>query len=226
MLRTLPLIALTIVASQAQAASISGNVVSTILAMPMQGVMVTLALAPGASAISSVRTDASGEFVFSDIAKGSYSLSAQAPGFANLTVSSIDVAEDQKLALPPLGMELGGMCSIEENRISNRTFLADSTAAIDGVVRNSRNVPIAGVRVVLVRDRRLVAQSRSDEHGAFRFSEIEPATYWLRIRRFGYRPIEAKLANIPVHFAVRNDFYPRRCPAFICALPERPAICE
>lgn len=93
------------------------------------------------------------------------------------------------LAFPKLQSAQETPPSVPVQRIPGRT--PSNTASLQGTVRDAQTqLPIPGVKVMLLRDGNVVAEKLTDAEGIFRLLGLAPATYQLKAEKPGFQPFE------------------------------------
>jgi Carboxypeptidase regulatory-like domain len=155
--------------------SVAGVVVQSGSNQALKHVQVSLISVEHRDTQLSCVTSENGQFTFSGLAAGKYSLQAQLHGFAQAYREN----EDYSTAIvvgPNLNSE-------------HITFLFDAPAAISGTVMDLEGDPIRDAQVFLFhrgissgRHRTMMqAQTNTDSSGAFHFGQLRPGTYFVAV---------------------------------------------
>jgi hypothetical protein len=171
---------------------------------PIAGAEVTLTESAGGQALEALiesrlaaerpagaTTDAEGRFAVADLAPGRYDLEARAPGFAPARVPAVEVPAEG------VDAEIG-------------TVALSPGVAVEGVVRDPRGVPLAGVQirkqegdgvigvVRVVTSSREPPEATTDETGRFRLDDLaEGAAITVRAELEGYGPASVQGVRAP-----------------------------
>jgi Carboxypeptidase regulatory-like domain len=155
--------------------SVAGVVLQSGSNQPLKHAQVSLISVEHRESQLSCITPDNGQFAFSGLAAGKYSLQAQLHGFAQVYRGN----EDYSTAIvvgPNLDSE-------------HITFLFDAPAAISGTVMDQEGEPVRDAQVFLFhrgissgRHRtRMQAQANTDSSGAFHFGQLRPGTYFVAV---------------------------------------------
>src|SRR5690349_3175487 len=155
--------------------SVAGVVLQSGTSQPLKHVQVSLISVEHRETQLSCITTANGQFAFSGLAAGKYSLQAQLHGF----VQAYRGNEDYSTAIV-----VGP--NVDSGHI---TFLFDAPAAISGTVMDPEGEPIRDAQVFLFhsgissgRHRTMMqAQANTDSSGAFHFGQLRPGTYLVAV---------------------------------------------
>lgn len=140
--------------------TVSGKVTESQFGAPLAGATVTLS--PGGATRT---TDTRGNFMFSSLAPGVYSVTASKTNYTTASVPIISL-------------------SAAENEVANMTVTATVAAAIQGTLRDSlSNQPVAGVMVVANPGSFTAV---TDSEGRYLFAGLSPTTYTLAGAKAGY----------------------------------------
>lgn len=151
---------------------ILGQVVDASGNRPVAGALVTLNLR--ASRPIRAMADAQGRFVFRDLPKGNYGLTATKPGHVDGAYGRL------RPSGPTLGLELG-----DGERASGVSIAVWRYAAIAGFVQDELGEPVVNTAVRVLKRQimggqwRFVpgAQDQTDDRGAYRIGTLEPGEY-------------------------------------------------
>jgi hypothetical protein len=155
--------------------SVAGIVLRSGSSQPLKHVQVSLASVEHRERQLSCMTPDTGQFAFSGLPAGKYSLQAQLHGFAQAYRGN----EDYSTAIvvgPNLDSE-------------HITFLFDPPAAISGTVVDDEGEPVRDAAVFLFhrgvfsgRPRSMMqTQATTNSSGAFRFGQLRPGTYFIAV---------------------------------------------
>jgi hypothetical protein len=182
--------------------SVAGVVLQSGSNQPLKHVQVSLISVEHRESQLSCITRDNGQFAFSGLAAGKYSLQAQLHGFAQAYRGN----EDYSTAIvvgPNLDSE-------------HITFLFDAPAAVSGTVMDQEGEPVRDAQVFLFhrgissgRHRTMMqAQANTDSSGAFHFGQLRPGTYFVAVSA---RPWYA--VNSPVQVQSDQNSAPSAGPA-------------
>ncbi|HUA18655.1 MAG TPA: carboxypeptidase-like regulatory domain-containing protein [Bryobacteraceae bacterium] len=148
--------------------------------------------------------DKEGQFLFSWLPPGIYSLKLASTGFESFTLRSIQLKEGDWKRLPPLMLELGSSSCTFKPIVESYELLpqAQHVGNFSGSVKQMDNgPPVANTRITLVcNDGKKCGETKSDPSGEFIFFDLRPGEYGLRVTHFGYYPLEAS------EYVVREGF--------------------
>lgn len=97
----------------------------------------------------------------------------------------------------------GGCLTLLALLLLPRAAAAQSTAILEGLIlADSTEAPLADAEITLPT---LGRTARSDSSGFFRLDGLPPGTHLIRVRRFGYAPIDARFAFAPAE-RLQRDF--------------------
>jgi Carboxypeptidase regulatory-like domain len=140
--------------------------------------------------VFSVRSDDKGNFRFTVLPPGTYTLTAEHVGFKTLKVKSIPVASTEQKVLPPLRMDLAPTDTpwlpIAEFalRVTDLRF-----GNLSGRVMRDQSLSVAGAAVRLLCGDKLCSETKTDARGEFIFFNLQPGDdYAIRVSRPGYYP--------------------------------------
>lgn len=195
----------------------------------VQGVRVFLLDAAG-NVVSSQTTDAAGNYLFSGLKPGSYSVQfekATLPAGYVFTVKDAAADDSDSDADPTTGKTIQTVLESGESDRSWDAGIVGSPGAITGTVRedldnnNTGDVPIAGVTVVLKDSTgNVVATTTTDASGNYSFNNVPAGNYTVHeINKPGYLDVSDKDGGDPNVIAVTvpaggissgNDFVDER----------------
>jgi hypothetical protein len=146
--------------------------------------------------VRQTKSEADGSFVIHQITAGPYELEITAPGFAKQRIS----LNLQDHTMPPIVVALRpGNQSAEEfcGVPASVTYgqLGVEISQLSGTVQDhvhGKELRDAKVTLWRVGNSEPAAQSYSDAEGRFRFDNLLPGLYDLRIAKAGYRPVNIK----------------------------------
>lgn len=165
-------LALTLASTAVHAAVIRGTVVENQSARPLARALVTLEPLPGTAAQSaSTRTNQYGAFGFSELAAGSYLITASRLGFAQVQYGQ----KRWKAAGVPVAVDASGS--------PNLIVRLPRLGAVTGMVLDENDVGLPEHDVVAYRAARplqVAARARTDDRGRYRLWGLEPGKYFVR----------------------------------------------
>jgi hypothetical protein len=172
----------------AQTFTISGTVVEHGTSRPLKDAIVSISPVQQPQDSASCRTGEDGRFVFTPVAPGKYSLSAQKRGFPRQTFDEYQEFSTAIVAGPGLNSE-------------NIVFPLSAGGSITGTVLDDENEPIRQASVILFRKGvssgaarvTMQEQRQSDSSGQFRFAHLKPGSYFVAVQA---RPWYAQ--NLPL----------------------------
>lgn len=159
---------------------ILGQIVEAGSSRPIPGALVTLNLR--ASRPIRALADAQGRFVFRDLPKGNYGLTATKPGHVDGAYGRL------RPSGPTLSLDLG-----DGERASGVSIAVWRYAAIAGFVQDELGEPVVNTAVRVLR-RQIVggqwrfvpgAQDQTDDRGAYRIGTLEPGEYAVAVAMAG-----------------------------------------
>ena len=159
---------------------ILGQIVEAGSSRPIAGALVTLSLR--ASRPIRALADGQGRFVFRDLPKGSYALTATKPGHVDGAYGRL------RPSGPTLPLDLG-----DGERASGVSIAVWRYAAIAGFVQDELGEPVVNTAVRVLR-RQIVggqwrfmpgAQDQTDDRGAYRIGTLEPGEYAVAVAMAG-----------------------------------------
>lgn len=164
---------------RAGTAQLAGRVTAADTGAPVRQVEISLSSsAPnGPGGPRSTRTDAFGDYRFTDLPAGRYRMRASRPGFVSLRYGAGDPLE------PGRSVELG-----EGDAVTSINFKLPRAAVISGEVRDEFGEPVLDAEIRAMRyqnqagQRRLTTAGRvrlTDDLGAFRIFGLLPGTYYI-----------------------------------------------
>jgi hypothetical protein len=190
--------------------------------------------------VAQADTDDAGIYRFPAVPPGEYVLKLQAAGFAQLTVRSIAIADQERRVLPPITITVSDpACGGRGVVVSLRPSSSDSQfGSLHGTVRvyerrrvgKSVPVPSAGV-TLLCADGVPCGTTNTDSRGNFVFSGVNAGTFRVRVHHEGFYSLdesgytvqggyEAFYLPIDIERCKRRDCDPLRRPK------RPPAQCE
>lgn len=137
----------------------------------------------------SVRANSEGAYDFTNVPSGSYNVLLQAPPtpvpFKRLMILSVEVVDGKTINLKSQ-MPVSDTWDPPEGAVMIQPRPTDGD--IEGVVRDDFGVLIAGVDVTLVEPAtNLVHRTRTDLEGRYRFIDLRPDKYQVRLSRERFR---------------------------------------
>ncbi len=160
-----------------QLARISGRVVRADTSAPLPKTYVTLTLSTQSSQATTVRTDSGGNFVFPEVAPGTYRMRAQRNGF---------VAQ----SYIPRGSNTPGVLTLSAaQRLDKIEFRMEAAGVIAGTVTDEDGDPVENVSVFALRLQFNVGgrrqsfstrNGRTDDAGDFRIPGLTPGYYFVQ----------------------------------------------
>ena len=163
--------------AQERQAVIAGRVLDAASPQPLNKVEVML-LALSGGGIRATRTGAGGNYRFSDVAPGTYKLTAVKNGWAHQEYSSAGRSRRAARLVVEPGLQL-----------ANLDFRLDRAAVVFGRVTDRDASPLAGAHVILYGsryrglERRLVPGqgAQKNDLGEYRLHNIQPGDYYLAV---------------------------------------------
>ena len=149
--------------------TVRGHVIDTSTAhLPIEGVRVVLVDADGSETVA--ETDSNGGFEMVGLAPGRYLLSCYKDGYWDVVGKQVTVIA-------------GG-----NHDVSLRTAEKSKTGAVRGIVfdTSTAQLPIEGVRVVLVASSALETEGETASNGEFKIVGLAPGRYLLSCYKDGY----------------------------------------
>lgn len=202
---------LPIVLALVQATASTGSVRGVILTdsdQPVYAARVELSGGPQGPLVT--RTDMDGQFVFADLPRGGYRLSAKKEGFVRLEYGQKRIGG----AGTPLVIEAG-------SQVSGINMHLQPAATITGEVRNEDGIPVANILVQAlrrsygVRGNRTVtlfSSTLTDDLGAYRLYWVDPGDYYVNASYLPQLPTPvnpnedvARAAYSPTYFPGTSD---------------------
>ena len=139
----------------------------------------------GTVVLSSGLTDANGNFVFPNLAPGSYIVTVSAANYQTFSLS-VQVVSDQTT--------------------TTTIALQDNPGAISGVVIDSSSMqPLSGVVIDLLQGLNLVATTQTDANGEYVLSQLPPGSYTVRAIATNYQ-VSSQGAIISAGSALVENF--------------------
>lgn len=161
-------------------ASVSG-VITDAFGAPLADAIVSLY---SLDRVLQTKSDGKGQFLFAHVPPCTYQMKTVHQGFKTKRVSGVQVADKNEPLTVSLAVADSGDCSsfnsVSYNETAGRTLF--------GTVLDSRH-PVVGAEVELIGafNNRVLAAIRSNEKGEFRFTDLEPGQYHLRVSHAGYQ---------------------------------------
>ncbi|MBN8732368.1 MAG: carboxypeptidase regulatory-like domain-containing protein [Acidobacteria bacterium] len=178
-------------------ASLSGHV-HDVTGAPISGAKVDLRSWGKPSQPQRTSTDHNGRYEFSNLPHGDYEITLSCPGFHTLSVKPVSIRNGNPAAVPSVELDVGEPCS-DRPRIESVHFLPDLSArgsivgSVD-VTTSARSASIGRIsqaRVeLLCSPTRVCGTTQTGAWGYFRFSELNPDGYGIRVTHPGFYPIE------------------------------------
>ena len=154
------------------AATIKGVIVDNYTGRPLARTAVTLvALSARAASPPPNHTDSYGRFIFERLPAGAYLLSATRPAFAKLQYR-------QEAWNAP-----GKPLLVEKDDVINLPLRMRRLGAISGFIWDENEIGFPEIEVLAytsTQPPKLVAKTKTDDHGAYRIGSLEPGTYVVR----------------------------------------------
>lgn len=139
----------------------------------------TVTLSDGADLSMSAETEASGEFVFTSVQPGTYTLSASHDDYATRTVNPVIVSPSEEL-------------TIDAIVLTKEVLPFSGKVTLEGESDHS-NVLVSATSVT---DADLVYSTTTDREGSYSFESMKVGTYDLRFSKDGYDPIETRIVVV------------------------------
>jgi hypothetical protein len=224
---------------QNRQATLTGGV-QNILGEGIAHARATLVSEPSQRLVADFEADGTGLYRFSSIASGEYTIRIAAPGFAQLAVRSVSVAESEDKVVPPVELSVanlacGGGPVLDALRVSStstRRGTLRGTVRLDPWPKHNPTPPISDAVVSLIcAGERQCGETRTNSTGDFVLEGIAAGSFTVRISHPGFYP------GIEAGFIVQNGYdafyWPiliERCRSANCdprRRPKRPpARCE
>ena len=157
---------------------VEGHVLDAASSKPLGKVEVMLFALSGNEETRAARTDADGHYQFSDVAPGTYKLTADKNGWAHQEYASSKRAKRATRLVVEPASQLTGL-----------DFRLERAAVVLGRVRDEEANPLSGARVILYKSRygalgrRLVPGpgAHTNDLGEYRIHNIQPGDYYLAV---------------------------------------------
>jgi len=181
-----------------------------------------------------------GQFSFSRLIPGEYTLTASSRGFRNFTVRGIRIADGEQKTLPLLRLEIASMGCSSEPVVDYIRFLDGETPTGDfggriqldeGPMKGEpQSIAGAEVRAICGWDV-ICGTATTDQNGEFRLTGLKPGKFKLQITRKGlYSLTEAGYKVDAGHESIYSPIYLEKCFRGDCNPSKRPKkpriVCE
>jgi hypothetical protein len=172
------------VAAQENTGSIAGRVVdATNLGIPSATVAIVGPVDLAAA------TDRAGKFFVTGLAPGTYKLRIEAPGFRSKDLE-VSVEAGKEMSLDHVVLEVKAPACLGDGnkpRISEIDLPFGGEPEVSGTARGEQAGAVEDVVIRLVADgtSNVVAATRSDQKGGFKFSGVKPGVYYLEVSLSG-----------------------------------------
>lgn len=178
---------------------------------PLPGVELSLLDASGA-VVQTTFTGEAGEYRFGDLLPGQYTVRAELPeGHVAVEPGDARLADDSRISIMSICQGRSAQSAVLEVRMGEDQQNLDIGAVLPGTLgdycwldenenglQDSSEHGISGVKLELTRDGRVVAETTSDAYGYYRFAEVYPAEYVIRVTPpEGLKPTQLR-TDIPV----------------------------
>ena len=140
------------------------------------------------SVLRTARADEGGNWSFSSLPAGTYTVTMEAPAFLAMQIRSILVAGGEERVLPALPLQVATCPPAISLAYFRATPDINSPAIISGAVeRAGSNRPMAGVRLnLLCNSGAVCASAVSDSVGRFNIANVRPDQYTLSVERTSF----------------------------------------
>ena len=143
------------------------------------------------------KTRETGEFVLGGLAPGTYTLRVQEPGFRTRDLE-VRVEAGKETSLGRFLLEVKSfqcLGNANKPRISEIRLPVSDQPGVFGTAREDRGTAVedAIIRLVVAGTSNVIAATRSDQKGEFRFPSVKPGVYYLEISFGGAEFTRAKL---------------------------------
>jgi hypothetical protein len=173
------------------------------------------------------RVDDHGNFRFTVLPPGKYTLTLTRSDLGSLIIRSIRVGSGEQIHLPPLRLHpVGSLGPPAPNYLELRQS-EQSAGNLIGRVMLDENHSIAGATVKLLCDDKICGETKSDRNGKFIFFNLLPLNdYTIRINHEGFYPVEE--SDYEVQAGFDSTYWPillEQCPNGNCdprLSPKRP----
>jgi len=195
------------IASSAPRFSISGAVVDSVTGAPLGHTVVAIAPVTKRDDFHTVITDQDGRFVFADLARNKYTLSAQRRGYLSQSFEQHD-QYSTSIAVGP-DLESTGL-----------TFRLRPEATVRGKITDDHGDPVANAQVVLFRfganetgqGVNMRRQSNTDDEGSFHFAHVPPGKFYIVVSAQPWYT-QGLASNFLVRNRASNDNARQQTPA-------------
>jgi hypothetical protein len=203
LLRTCAVFAALLAAAQAQEqGSLAGTVEDSLKAL-MPGAQLILRGANGE--VAQVYAGKRGEFRFSGLPPGNYSIRAEAPGFHSTTVEAVKVAGSAETTVR-IVLEVGPIPSCEGEPVFRLDTTESASTEIVGVVETWASGPVENVSITVTgpKSKRPLASTSTDRTGRFVIPIQKPGMYTVTAHRDGHH--DFIVTNVEVRQGMKTTF--------------------
>lgn len=226
-----------VLAAQDTSATVSGEV-HDITGAPIPATNAELTLGQPTHTVRLARADTAGEFRFTQVPPGTYTLKLAQSGFESLTLKSIQLASGEQKILPRLRLNVGhsgcGGPALDYLALLSTEQHAGNLRG--RVLREQDRSPGPAVAQatlqLLCDDRKICGETKTDPNGDFIFLNLQPRDHMaVRVVHPGFYPLEA--AGYEVRAGFESTYWPitlEYCPLGNCdprlRLARTVVVCE